>query len=111
MLGTKHEDSVLDRLKRRVGTAKRTTTAIDKSFRPSLVISIDPTVGRWTGDPIRATQVRYRHLFLLITQQELQTLIQDSTLFPGHTPSSCVPKYRVSVAVALRCKPCLRSVL
>jgi hypothetical protein len=34
--------------------------------------------------------VRYRDLFLLITRQELQTLIQDSTLFPGHTTSSRV---------------------
>jgi hypothetical protein len=39
---------------------------------------------------LRATQVRYRHLFLLITRQKLQTLLQDPTLFPGHKTSSCV---------------------
>jgi hypothetical protein len=89
----------------------RTAAAINESFRPGLVVAIDPAVSRWAGDFICATQVRYRHLFLLIMRQKLQTLIQDPTLFPGYTTSSCVPKYRVSVAVALRCKPCLRSVL
>ena len=35
--------------------------------------------------PIRTTEIRYGHLFLLITRQTLQTLIHDPTLFPGHT--------------------------
>ena len=111
MLGPKHEDGVLDRLERRVGAAMGATAAIHESFRPRLVIAIDPAVARWAGDSILTAQVRYRHLLFLITRQKLQTLIQDPTLFPGHTTSSCVPKYRGTVAVALRCKPCLRSVL
>src|ERR1700678_209775 len=95
MLGPKHEDGVLDRLQRRVGTTMWAAAAIHKSFRTRLIVSIDPAVGRWTRDPVRATQVRYRHLFFLITRQKLQTLIQDSTLFPGHTTSSCLPKAEV----------------
>jgi hypothetical protein len=35
----------------------RAATTIYESFRPRLVIAIDPAVGRWTRDPIRATQV------------------------------------------------------
>ena len=69
----------------------RTPAAIYESFWSGLVIAIDPAVGRWARDPIRAAQVRYRHLFLLVTGQKLQTLIQDTTLFPGHTTSSCCP--------------------
>jgi hypothetical protein len=91
MLGPKHEDGVLDRLGRRVGATMRAPAAIYESFCSGLVIAIDPAVGRWARDPIRAAQVRYRHLFLLVTGQKLQTLIQDTTLFPGHTTSSCCP--------------------
>ena len=50
----------------------RAAAAIHESFRPRLVVAIDPAVGRWAGDSILAAQVRYRHLFLLITRQKLQ---------------------------------------
>src|ERR1700733_571594 len=110
MLRTEHEDSVFHRLKRRVRTGMWAATPIHESFWSRLVVTIDPAVGSWTRYPIRATQVRYRHLFLLITRQKLQALIQDRTLFPGHTTSSCVIRCCGIVTVALRCKPCLRSI-
>src|SRR6266436_1453294 len=59
MLGTKHEDSVLHRLKRRVGTGMRAAAAVHESFWSRLVVTVDPAVGCWTRDSIRATQVRY----------------------------------------------------
>jgi hypothetical protein len=68
----------------------RAAAAVYESFRPRLVVAIDPAVGRWAGDSILTAQVRYGHLLLLITRQKLQTLIHDPTLFPGHTTSSCV---------------------
>ena len=52
MLGSKHEDGVLDRLERRVGATIRAAAAIHESFWPRLVVTVDPPVGRWTRDPI-----------------------------------------------------------
>ena len=68
MSGPKHEDSVLNRLQRRMGTSVRAATAIYESFRPYFLVAIDPAVARWAGDSILTAQVRYGHLFLLITR-------------------------------------------
>ena len=62
MLGPKHENGVLDRLERRVGATVRAAAAIYESFRPRLVVAIDPAIGCWAGDSILTAQVRYRHL-------------------------------------------------
>ena len=59
MLGPKDEDGVLDRLQRRVGTTMRAAAAIYESFRPRLVVAVDPTVARWAGDSVLTAQVRY----------------------------------------------------
>jgi hypothetical protein len=59
MLGPKHEDGVLDWLKRGMGATMRACAPIHQSFRPSLVVAIDPAIGRWARDPIRTTKVRY----------------------------------------------------
>jgi hypothetical protein len=59
---------------------------------PASVPTDDPTIRCGTRDPVRAAQVRSRHLFFLLTRQKLQTLIQDSTLFPGHTIRHACPK-------------------
>src|SRR5271163_4845932 len=99
MICPKHEDGVLDRLERRMGTGVRASTPINKSFRSCFHVAIDPAVARGAGNSIFTAQVRYRHLLFLITPLQLQAFIQDPPLFPGHTASSCVPKYRASVAV------------
>ena len=81
----------------------RPAAAIYESFRPRLVIAIDPTVGRWTRDSVRAKQVRYRHLFLLTTRQKLQTLITHSD--GGKTLRSAAQAYGIDTdAVALKVK-------
>ena len=59
MLGPKRKDGVLDRLQRRVGTTMRAAAAIYESFRPRLVVAIDPAVAGWAGDSILTAQVRY----------------------------------------------------
>jgi hypothetical protein len=59
MLSPKREDGVLERLERRMGATMRAPAAIYESFRPRLVVAIDPTVARWAGDSILTAPVRY----------------------------------------------------
>jgi hypothetical protein len=68
----------------------RAAAAIHESFWPRLVVAIDSAVGRRARDSVLTAQVRYRHLFLLITRQELQTLIQIRLSYQG------IPHHRAS---------------
>jgi hypothetical protein len=68
----------------------RLATEIEQPFRPDLLITVDPAVASRPRDSKLTAKVRQRHFLLLVTRQELQALIHDTTLFPGHTASSCV---------------------
>ena len=79
---------------------------VQKALRTDFLISVDPSIARLPRHSELAAELRDRYLLLLVARQELQALIHDSTLFPGHTASSCVrPKLR-NHQVPLRCNAC-----
>jgi alkaline phosphatase len=61
-------EGLTETLKKNEGKKITAAAAIHEPLWPRLVITVYPAVGSWTRNPIRATQVRYRHLFLLITR-------------------------------------------
>jgi hypothetical protein len=50
----------------------RAAAAIYESFRPRLVVAVDPAVAGWAGDSILTAQFRYGHLLFLITRQKTE---------------------------------------
>ncbi len=105
------QDRVLCCFRGRVRAPMRLAAEIEQPFRPDLLVAVDPAVAGWPRHSKLTAKVRQRHLLLLVTRQELQALIHDTTLFPGHTASSCVDQSSGTIRVPACCNACLWSVL
>jgi hypothetical protein len=89
-LCSEREGRVFNQFRRHMTAGPRAATPAYKPFRLYFLIAIDPPSARQAEIPYLRHRVRYGHLPFLTARQKL-ALIQDSTFFPVHTTSSCVP--------------------